>query len=103
MGNLSSSDRNKIPKYDDPSQIEPGLIQFNDAKCNGCGLCVKACPADTIKLVDKKAKLVEPVDCMACGDCVAICSVDAITLAKSYRYTGMYKTIDQGELSLPRL
>jgi heterodisulfide reductase subunit A-like polyferredoxin len=103
MGYLSSADRKKIPRYDDPNEIEMGLITFNDAKCNGCGVCVKACPADTIKLVDKKAKLAEPVDCMACADCVAICPTDAITLVKSYRYTGMYKTINQGDLTLPRL
>jgi ferredoxin len=102
MGNLSSSERNKIPRYDDPSEIESGLIQVDD-KCNSCGICIKACPADTIKLGYKKAILAEPVDCMACGDCIAICPLKAITLVKTYRYTGMYKTIDQGELSLPRL
>ena len=40
---------------------------------------------------------------MACADCVAICPTDAIALVKSYRYTGMYKTINQGDLTLPRL
>jgi ferredoxin len=103
MASLSSSDRKKIPKYDDPNEIELGLIKVDDEKCNGCGICIKACPADTIRLGYKKARLTDPVDCMACGDCIAICPTNAITLVKSYRYTGMYKTIDQGELSLPRL
>jgi ferredoxin len=103
MGNLSNSEKKKIPKYDDPSQIEMGLIQFNLDKCNGCGLCVKACPGDAIKLQNKKAKLTDRPECIACGDCVAICSEKAITLVKSYRYSGRYKTIDQGGLELPRL
>jgi ferredoxin len=103
MGNLSNSEKKRIPKYDDPSQIEMGLIQFNLDKCNGCGFCVKACPADAIKLQDKKAKLVDHPECMACADCVAICPEKVITLIKSYRYSGRYKTIDQGGLELPRL
>ena len=103
MSNLSFSDRMKIPKYDDSSQIEMGLVQFEPDKCNGCGLCVKACPADTINLQNKKAKLADHVECMACGDCVAICPEKVITLVKSYRYTGIYKTIDQRELAPPRL
>jgi len=103
MGNLSKSEKKKIPKYDDPSQIEMGLIQFNLDKCNGCGFCVKACPGDAIALQDKKAKMVDNAQCMACADCVAICPEKVITLVKSYRYTGRYKTIDQGGLELPRL
>jgi heterodisulfide reductase subunit A-like polyferredoxin len=103
MGNLSKAEKKKIPRYDDQTQIEMGLVQFDLAKCNGCSLCVKACPADAIKLQDKKAKLNDNPECMACGDCVAICSEKAVTLVKSYRYSGRYKTIDQGGLELPRL
>jgi ferredoxin len=103
MGNLSKAEKKKIPKYDDPSQIEMGLIQINLDKCNGCNLCVRACPADAIKLQDKKAKMVDNPQCMACADCVAICTENAITMIKSYRYSGRYKTIDQGGLELPRL
>jgi len=103
MSKLSFSDRHKIPRYDDPKQIEMGLIEFDPSKCNGCGLCAKACPADAIKLDSKKAKLGERPECMACGDCVAICSENAIRLIRNYRYTGIYKTIDQGELAPPRL
>ena len=103
MGNLSKEEKKKIPRYDDPSQIEMGLIEFDLDKCNGCSLCVRACPADAIKLQDKKAKMVDNPQCMACGDCVAICPENVITLVKSYRYSGRYKTIDQGGLELPRL
>jgi len=103
MSNLSFLDRIKIPRYDDPSQIESGLIQFNQDKCTGCGFCVKACPASTITLQDKKAKLADLNECMACGDCVAICPEEVITLVKSYRASGMFKAIDQGKLEMPRI
>jgi ferredoxin len=103
MGNLTFAEKKKIPRYDDPSQIEMGEVQFNLEKCNGCGFCVKACPADAIKLQDKKAKLNDRYECMACADCVAICPEKAVTLVKSYRYSGRYKTIDQGRLEMPRI
>ena len=103
MGNFSFFEKKKIPTYDDPSQIEQGAVAFNQYKCTGCGFCVKACPACAIELKDKKARMVDPPECMACGDCVAICPEDVITLVQSYRYTGRYKTIDQGKLEMPRL
>jgi ferredoxin len=103
MANLTSKEKKKIPKYDDPTQIELGLIEFNRDKCNGCGLCVRACPASTIILQDKKAKLTDRIECMGCADCVIICPEKVITLVRSYRYTGMWKTIDQGRLEMPRI
>jgi len=103
MGNLSFSERFKIPRYNDPSQLESGQIEINRNACNGCGFCVNACPADAIELLDKIATPCDPFECMACGDCVAICPEEAITLVKSYRYSGMFKTIDQGELEKPRM
>lgn len=103
MGNLSFSEKFKIPKYNDSTQLETGLIQVNQNKCTGCSLCTKACPADAIELKGKIAKPCDPFECMACGDCVAICPEEAITLVRSYRYSGMFKTIDQGELVKPRM
>ncbi len=103
MSKLSFSDRHKIPRYDDPKQIEMGVVEFDPGKCDGCGLCAKACPADAIVMSNKKAVLADRPECMACADCVAICSENAIRLVRNYRYTGIYKTIDQGELAPPRL
>jgi NAD-dependent dihydropyrimidine dehydrogenase PreA subunit len=105
MGNLTFSERRRIPIYDDPQQIKNGVVKIDVEKCTGCGWCIKACPADALVLEDKKSKMRTNVfnECMGCGDCAAICPEDAITPVKGYEYTGYYKTIERGELLPPRL
>jgi heterodisulfide reductase subunit A len=47
--------------------------------CNGCGLCVAACPSHAIKADDEgSCVVVDEVRCQACGECMAICPVGAI-------------------------
>ncbi|MDH3359907.1 MAG: nitroreductase family protein [Desulfobulbaceae bacterium] len=45
--------------------------------CTGCGLCVSVCPADTIEMIDGKAKVTGKRS-IACGHCAAICPTKAI-------------------------
>lgn len=47
-------------------------------KCVGCSLCVKACPFDALKIVDRKAVCLET--CNLCGLCVDSCKFEAIEL-----------------------
>jgi len=56
------------------------IVTIDAAKCNGCGLCVKACAEGAIQLVDGKAKLVSAVYCDGLGACLGKCPVDAITV-----------------------
>ena len=35
------------------------IIEIDEDKCNGCGLCADACHEDAIGIVDGKAKLLE--------------------------------------------
>ncbi len=51
-------------------------------KCNGCGLCVTACPDKNIIIRDKKAAfVVNPYfGCIGCGHCMAICHKGAIAV-----------------------
>ena len=33
------------------------IIKIDESKCNGCGLCAKACHEGAIEMIDGKAKL----------------------------------------------
>lgn len=39
------------------------IIKIDEQKCNGCGLCVKACAEGAIQIIDGKAKLVSEIYC----------------------------------------
>lgn len=55
------------------------IIQINEQKCNGCGLCVTACHEGAIGLVDGKAKLLREDYCDGLGDCLPACPMNAIS------------------------
>ncbi|MGB4520491.1 MAG: 4Fe-4S binding protein, partial [Candidatus Omnitrophota bacterium] len=57
-------------------------IQIIIEKCSGCSLCVKACPFDAIRIINKKA-LIDLNKCTLCGACVSSCKFKAILLEKS--------------------
>ena len=55
------------------------IIEIDQEKCTGCGLCVTACHEGAIALVDGKAKLVKDSYCDGLGDCLPACPEDAIS------------------------
>ena len=72
-------------------EIEAGLTEpaslhplIDQAKCMGCGTCVKACPEQhahpVLGLIDGKAQLIAPTNCIGHGACKTACPFDAITL-----------------------
>ena len=55
------------------------IVTIDEDKCNGCGLCAKACHEGAIGMIDGKAKLLREDYCDGLGDCLPACPVDAIS------------------------
>lgn len=54
------------------------IIEINQDKCNGCGLCATACHEGAIAMVEGKAKLIRDDYCDGLGDCLPTCPTGAI-------------------------
>jgi len=59
-------------------EMSPIKAFVDEGKCDGCGLCVDACPVDAIKVVNKAE--VNVGICKGCGSCISSCPRDAIDL-----------------------
>ena len=55
------------------------IIRIDQNKCNGCGLCAKACHEGAIEMIDGKAKLTRENFCDGFGDCLPECPMNAIS------------------------
>ncbi|MCR6544022.1 4Fe-4S dicluster domain-containing protein [Dehalobacterium formicoaceticum] len=60
--------------------MKRNIIQIDEEKCNGCGLCATACHEGAIEIVDGKARLISDKYCDGLGDCLPTCPTDAIKM-----------------------
>lgn len=58
------------------------IIQIDEDKCIGCGICADACHEGAIGMVDGKAKLLRDDYCDGLGDCLPTCPTGAITFVE---------------------
>jgi electron transport complex protein RnfB len=47
-------------------------------QCNGCGACVRICPAEAITGVRKKLHVIDAGSCIECGACGRVCPEDSV-------------------------
>lgn len=59
------------------------LVQIDESKCSGCGLCADACHEGAIGMVNGKAKLLKKELCDGIGDCLPVCPTGAIAFEEN--------------------
>ena len=55
------------------------IIEIDEAKCTGCGVCIPDCPEGALQLIDGKARLVSDLFCDGLGACIKTCPTGAMT------------------------
>ena len=65
-----------------------GKLNYDRAKCIGCGLCQKVCPANAISRdPDEAKKMIFHADrCCFCAQCNDICPVQALTMGTEFAF-----------------
>jgi ferredoxin len=58
--------------------IKRKIVEIDEARCNGCGLCIPNCREGALAIVNGKAKLVKDRFCDGLGACLGHCPQDAI-------------------------
>ena len=61
-------------------KVKRKIIQINENKCDGCGLCVPACAEGAIQIIGGKAKLVAEKYCDGLGACLGECPRGALKI-----------------------
>jgi ferredoxin len=64
------------------------IIEIDEEKCNGCGLCMPNCPEGALQMIDGKARLVSDLFCDGLGACIGHCPQGAISVVE--REAGEY-------------
>ena len=77
--------------------MEREIILIDEEKCNGCGICIPACPEGALQIIDNKARLVSDLMCDGLGACIGECPEGAITIetreAEAYNELAVIKEI----------
>src|SRR5512136_3236675 len=58
------------------------IIEIDDDKCTGCGLCIPNCPEGALQVIDGKVRLVSDLFCDGLGACIGYCPEAAIRVVE---------------------
>jgi ferredoxin len=56
------------------------IIQIDEEKCNGCGVCIPNCQEGALQIIDGKARLISDLFCDGLGACIGHCPEGAIEI-----------------------
>ncbi|MGD0626826.1 MAG: 4Fe-4S binding protein [Thermodesulfobacteriota bacterium] len=59
-------------------KIKRKIIQIDEEKCDGCGVCAPSCAEGALQIVDGKARLIAEKYCDGLGACLGECPKDAL-------------------------
>lgn len=63
-------------------KVRRKIIEINEERCDGCGLCIIGCAEGALKIVDGKAKVIADKFCDGLGACLEECPKDALTIVE---------------------
>lgn len=82
------------------------IIEIDEGKCTGCGLCIPNCPEGALQVIDGKARVVSDLLCDGLGACIGHCPEDAIRIvereAEPYDERRVMENIVKGGANLIR-
>jgi Fe-S-cluster-containing hydrogenase component 2 len=67
-----------MPKRGNPMKRK--IVQIDESRCNGCGVCIPKCAEGALQIINGKAKLVKDTYCDGLGACLGQCPQGAITV-----------------------
>lgn len=62
--------------------MKRNIIEIDEEKCNGCGLCIPNCHEGAMQLIDGKARLISDLFCDGLGACIGHCPEGAISIVE---------------------